>query len=180
MSPREFRDAWGEGLLLLPAPYLQAVPISEASRRFLLEAGLPEEAKPDLVFYQSPDALAPLPDVVPEMHLPVSFQRYRVLADDGGTFLCIDTEDHEHIVSVDPYQELMTRFVNSTVLELAECLLAYRALPGPEQAKTATKQTIRGWNDQLKVQFNTVDPAALSGPDNWWSSIIGELEIFTR
>ena len=179
MSPQEFSKAWGEGLLPLAASVLQAVPISEVSKQFFRDAGLPEEAKPNLVFYAPPDALASMSDMLPEMNLPLGFRRYLVLADDGGTFLCIDVEDDDHIVSVDAYQELMTRFVNSSVAKFAECLLAYRSLPEPEQAKKATKEMIKKQLDSLREQFNKIDPKALSDPDNWWSVIIEEQELFT-
>ena len=180
MSPQEFSEAWGEGLSPVAPAVLQATHIAEPAKRFLGEAGLPREAKPNLTFYSPPDMLTPMPNVLEEVDLPLDFQRYLLLADDGGTFLCIDMRDNEQVVSVDPYQELPTRVVNSAVPQFAECLLAYRALPGPEQAKGADKQTIRDWIAQLEQQFNRIDSAALSGPDNWWSVVIEELTVFTR
>ena len=181
MSPQEFAAAWGNDNLAPDVPsVVQTVPISEVSKRFLEGAGLPHEAEPNLVFYMPPDALAPLPDVLKEMDLPADFRRYLLLADDGGTFLCIDTQEKDHVVSVDAYQELPIRFVNSAVVQFAECLLAYRTLPRPEQAKSASKQEIAGWLGQIKHQFNCIDPSALRDPDNWWAVIIEELEIFTH
>lgn len=67
-----------------------------------------------IVFYAPPDTLAPLPEVVPELNLPQEYERYRLLADDGGTYFCIDTEHAGAVFWVDPYQELMLRFVNSS------------------------------------------------------------------
>jgi len=181
VSPQEFTAAWGaDDLLPVASSALQAVPLSEPSRHFLEEAGLPQEAKPNLTFYPLPDALAPLPDVLEEVDLPLDYRRYLLLADDGGTFLCIDARENGHIVSVDAYQELPTRFVNTTVSQFAECLLAYRALPGTEQAKGASKHEIRGWLSQLRDQFNGIDAEALRDADNWWSVITEELEVFTR
>ncbi len=181
MSPQEFSAAWGDGLVPFTPSELQAAPISEPLKRFLMEAGLPEEADPSLIFYPPPDAMAPIPDVVPSLGLPEGFRRYLVLADDGGLFLCADTKSRECVLAVDPYQEARTRFVNSTVPKFAEYLLAYRRVkPGPGQAEAASKQEIKGWNDRLKAQFNEIDPVALSDPNNWWAVIVEELDIFTR
>lgn len=180
MLLQDFSRAWGDGLSPVASSSLQVGCLSNTTKQFLEEVGLPQEAKPNLTFYSSPDVMAPLPSVLDEVDLPPDFQRYLLLADDGGTFLCIDAKNNEHIVSVDAYQELPTRFVNSAVPEFAECLLAYRALPVPEQTKTVDKQTLKHRLDQLKEQFDKIDVAALNDPDNWWAVVIEELEIFTR
>ncbi|WP_223652617.1 SUKH-4 family immunity protein [Hymenobacter psoromatis] len=179
MLLKDFCNVWGDGLLPLASSVLQAVPISEVSKQFFRDVCLPKEAKPNLIFYAPPDVLAPMPAMLPEISFPLGFRRYLVLADDGGTFLCIDIEDDEHVIAVDAYQELMTRFVNSTVTKFAEFLLAYRGLPEPEQAKKATRKMMKEQLDSLKEQFHKIDPEALRNPDNWWSVIIEELELFT-
>ena len=168
MSPQEFAAAWETGgLSPVARSVVQTAPLSEASKHFLEDAGLPLEAKPNLTFYAPPDALAPLPNVLKEIDFPIDFRRYLLLVDDGGTFLCIDTQEAGHIVSVDACQALPQRFVNSTLVQFAHCLLAYRTLPGPEQARGASKQEILEWLDQIKHQFNDIDPSALCAPDNW-------------
>jgi hypothetical protein len=183
ITPEQFVAQWGtQGLVRVDSETVTPLNVPVESKQFLIEAGLPKKAEPRVTLYAPPDLLASLPQMFQEddIDFPQEFGGYRVLADDTAFFLCLDEHRDGVIVAVDPYQEEPTRFVNTAVPQVAESLLAYRALPGPDQAAGANKETLRGWLEELRGHLRRIDPQALQDDNSWWSVILEQLEVFTR
>lgn len=148
-DPQEFRTQWNSEvvaklededtkLVCAPAsPYLERLPV--ATRAFLREVGLPESAAPCLTFTEVGKGLArlwevysPKPEWKPEEKKPV--ETCLMLGSDGaGSPICIDERDGtivllDHELPFDA-KRLLKRitFINSSVSQLAECLLEYNA-----------------------------------------------------
>ncbi|WP_461030281.1 SUKH-4 family immunity protein, partial [Streptomyces sparsus] len=102
---------------------------------------------------------------------------YLVMGSDFGRQLCVQYGT-AHIVAVpleaDPSgQPAMPQFVNTSLPEFTRCLALlgrmWRLRYGltPEQAGR--------WTVDFQNQLAALDPAALSGPENWWSVLLEQM-----
>ncbi|MBA3711551.1 MAG: SUKH-4 family immunity protein [Pyrinomonadaceae bacterium] len=122
--------------------------IPEASKRFLIEAGLPKSAAPYLSFTDLADSLRPVweiwgnPDDWNEADR-LRLSRYYVIGSDGnsGNPICIDEADGGNIVTLeheDWFASVM--FVNSSVPQLAEFLLLFNGADTEQQIVVELEQ----------------------------------------
>lgn len=121
-----------------------------------------------------------------KFELPVTYQRFLFLAQEldfsgnaTSIYLCLDSESNGAVYAVDSYLEQPPRFVNASVLQLAESLDAYRAVPSGSEAKAADKASIKIWVDGFAANIDRIDPAAAADKNSWWSVIIEEMRLFT-
>src|SRR5262245_38962756 len=140
MEPSEFVNRWGNlvrrlglsrgKLVTLPSVRPSAAS-SISSYRFLAEAGLPERAAPCLRFAYIAEGLKPVYEVY---GAPTDWEDedhqwlkpYLMLGSDAGDNpICLDTANQERIVWLDHEGFWAVQFVNSSVAQLAECLLVY-------------------------------------------------------
>ena len=110
--------------------------ISDASKTFLTQAGLPRKAYRGVFQFGGVFASLPrLEDVQPRVGKRYLHERYRVL---GGIaflynnqtlydhFICLQDKSEEQICMVESTEEFLVRPVNSSVSQLAEFLLLLR------------------------------------------------------
>ncbi len=127
ITPEKFKAWWGKGLVRNTEAALTHIRIPEASKRFLVEAGLPAEAHPGLQFARYEDELPTMLEAFPEDNLPADYARFRPIGVDYATIICLDEQDDGHLYSVDiEGHGLPTCFMNSSVPQLAEFLLTVR------------------------------------------------------
>jgi hypothetical protein len=93
-----------------------------------------------------------------------------VLGSDERTELRVEA-DSGRVLSVDPYGEVPTRLVNSTIEQLVRCIDAYRdyasaVLGAPDEP------TARGVAAGLSQTLADIDPAAVADPEAWWALIV--------
>jgi len=129
MKPEEFRKLWitdEDHLLTYPLDVVKTLSISRESKQFLIEAGLPESAAPFLSFGPKTGNI-PLVAVSEFWDLPISFNCYRIIGSTGnGDSICIDEPGNGSVVYLNHDNNFMKVFINSSVIHLAESLLAYR------------------------------------------------------
>lgn len=173
ITPIEFLNQWGaEGLLRYEPAALEGVDIPEVSKRFLVEAGLPRQADLELEFDLSPEELPTLPEALEEENLPAFFDRYRPIGVDTATTICLDERDKGRIYAVDIDGAIPTRFMNSSVPQLAEFLLVFRDGAGVTLPTLASEKELEASAQALEEQFRRIDPAVFSDEDNWWPLIL--------
>ena len=162
VSPKEFWEFWGDDLVRAQPQALQGVSLPAQTKEFLLQVGLPRQADLLLSFQLDLDEL-------PQVGAPSEVFR---IGTDGGTSICIDVSQGSCIVSIDPDNQLPTRFVNSGVSQLAECLMIYRNSIGGLSRKDLSDDEALNLISKLSKEIEAADPEALQGDDNWWSAII--------
>ncbi len=173
IGPEEFASTWGRPQLArVPAERLEGVAIPAESKRFLTEAGLPLEveglALPFIVAprgLQSPaeilDAGAPRP--------PECQGLRRLGSNDVGVLFCLDEARDGTVVAVSPEDALKVVFVNSSVAQLAESLLAYRRVRG-----ASLHEDDAAYSSRLRDALTEVDAAAVETEPSWWRMVVEE------
>lgn len=131
ISPSDFRNRWcdedAEPLVVYPQDALADVAISNESRVFLTSVGLPKSAAPFLDFVGPKNGV--VQTAADLWQLAPDYKRYRVIGSNGsGDPLCIDESTNGHIVYLNHDFNFRRVFINSSVPQLAESLLAYRHL----------------------------------------------------
>lgn len=124
---------------------------------------LPNEAAPFLTFHQASQP-APIWEVfgIPSEWSPAERERlapYRIIGSDGaGNPICIE-HGANSVVLLDHEDRFRTKqFVNSSVRQLAECLLAYMGERDTERFRSAIR---------------TIDATALTEKSFWWYEASG-------
>ena len=130
LRPENFKKLWTEGedrLVSFPQELIDELLISKDEKIFLVEAGLPEEASPFLTFGQTTkEFLAPVNKV---WGLPDDYNRYRIIGSNvSGDPICIDQLTYGAVVYLNHDMQFKSVLINSSVIYLAESLLAYREL----------------------------------------------------
>lgn len=124
ITPEEFINKWNVNkdgpLIKFNNQDIMVADFSDDVKRFLSIGGLPETPPPYLEFIYP--EIRPITNV---FDMPEQFQNYWFLGTTGsGDPICI-TEEEENIVFLnngDNYKEI---FVNSSLNQFAECMLAY-------------------------------------------------------
>ncbi len=139
ITPEQFKNAWEnpsfpiekfvlkhERLIPLPEEHAGLLYLPEVIREFMRVAGLPNSAAPFLSFNERDHTLKTYASVA---QADARFDRYLVIGSDGGgNMICLDDQDSYSVVLLDHDNSNAAEFVNSSVPQLAECLLAYREL----------------------------------------------------
>jgi hypothetical protein len=178
MTPAEFQDRWtaeGGELVLFAPSALADVRMPAEGRAFLLNVGLPRSAAPYLDF-RSPSG-SPLPTASEMWQLPDGFSHYRVIGSNGsGDPICIDEDEDGAIVYLNHDNEFARVFINSSVPQLAECLLAFRGLIRESQSRNGPDAYLDGNlpNDLLDGFVETlkaVDGVTLYDDSMWEAEV---------
>jgi hypothetical protein len=150
LTPEQFTSRWQSEvvakdtlpedvkLLTLPAQRLATCKIPDSARQFLVEAGLPNACAPFLGFEEVGKGLPRIWErYAPGQWQPdekIGLEHYVLIGyeDNAGNPICLDELDGrvvtvEHELLFDPRaRERRIMFVNSSIPQLAECLLLYQ------------------------------------------------------
>lgn len=126
MLPEEFVEQWDANkdgaLIKFHAQDLIRINFSEDVKNFLTIGGLPVSPAPYLEFTSSQSLLRPLTTV---FTVPVALQKYWYLGStSSGNPICI-TEKKENIVFLNHGDTYNEGFINTSISQFAESLLAY-------------------------------------------------------
>jgi hypothetical protein len=175
-TPDEFPDRWNEGeyegeLIKFPAEALADINIPDDAKRFLESNGLPRSASPFLNFKAPSDG--PLETAAQRWQLSADYNRYHVIGFDGsGNSICIDDATEGQVVYLDLNANSRRVFMNSSILQLAESLLAYRHLGSETQRRNGEDAFLDGnIPDDLKQwlhdELQRIDSAAVAEGCLW-------------
>jgi hypothetical protein len=145
------------------------------AKKFLVEAGLPEEAAPLLTF--GVISKKPLELASDVFGLPKGFSRYYIIGSNGsGDPICIDEANEGAIVLLNHDCKFKSVFVNTSVMQIAESLLAYRDLVNDAIKENGTDAYL-DWNipicllEQTKSVIQKIDPVALEKETFWFQNL---------
>lgn len=155
LTPQQFADRWqaevvaksavpdSDRLVTAPPKLIAGVSLSDENRQFLTEAGLPESCAPCLTFEDVAQGLQRIWEVFApgqwKTNEKLGLERYGMIGSDGaGNPICLDEQtgrvvliDHELLFDPKVRDRSIT-FVNSSIRQLCECLLAVSTLPSAE------------------------------------------------
>lgn len=122
----EFLERWDDDtteMVVYDAESVSSLNISDESKTFLIECGFPDEAAPYLNFESFEDSeILRLSETYGNES---EYSKYIYIGTDGdGLPICIN-EETEEITIIDVFEKQDPVFVNSSVLQMAECLLLY-------------------------------------------------------
>lgn len=128
ITPEAFKSAWqrvDENLIGCTREQIEGLGLRKDTMHFLRVAGLPDDAAPFLSFsYLAEGRLRGVDEV---FKVREGLSRYKAIGFDGnGCPICIDAGQEDRIVCLDHDQDFEAVFVNASVPQLAETLLAYR------------------------------------------------------
>jgi hypothetical protein len=158
MSPAEFVQAWlagaseyDEGLVTAAPEALATVDIPESAKTFLTEAGLPDAAAPYLSFQElQNERLLTLAAAHDRAHDEAAHTVYCIGGNGSGDPIGVNAAGQVWVFNHDA--DFDRTFVNSSVAQLAACLLAYRQL---------VADIVRGTGSYLSTAVEGKVPAEL-------------------
>ena len=135
MQPSEFRKAWTEvedNLRPISLDTLNKFGLNEEVIDFLNISGLPDSAAPFLDFvgdWNTRDQYSMINKLPDLFNIPdSSYDKYIVIGSDGsGNCIACDTSKNCMIEWLDHEDYFSAEFMNSSIGQLANCLLVYRA-----------------------------------------------------
>ncbi len=165
MTPDEFVRMWHGARSQMQPDVAAQLEIPKASRRFLVDAGLPVDVGFNSLGF---DLSGPLRRLPHDWSL-VQISRPR----QGGAVLFIHEAHQGAVVQVEPHRNALTaQFLNSSVEQHAACWLAWRTIvegsAGQDDLTTA---------QLLRQAFVAEDAAAVASDELPWAILLHEIEL---
>ena len=164
LTVQDFTRKWKSGddepLVKLPPTAVKAVKIPDEARAFLTAAGLPRSAAPFLGFGAMGEGLRLVKDL--SRRADPSVANLAIIGGDGaGNPICVSEQGQVLLVE---HEDMTTStFMNSTVQQLAECLLAARTIYEMDDIPRKTLATM------FVSQIEKIDPPAMVEGAFWKS-----------
>jgi len=175
ITPETFKSGWqrvDENLIACAREQVEGLGFREDTMHFLRVAGLPDDAAPFLSFgYLAEGRLRGVDDI---FKVRESLSRYKAIGFDGnGSPICIDVGQGDRIFCLDHDQDFEAVFVNASVHQLAETLLAYRdfveeVLAGNGRQAGVDETFTDAQLGRLKAQIASIDAEA-GQPGGFWN-----------
>lgn len=189
MTAAAFKNSWtanGESLSPLSPHRLDGLNLLPSTAEFLIHTGLPEDAAPFLSFVQDNDEILNGINKLSDQYdfLGPGYESYIVIGSCGnGDPIAINTDNQDQIVRLDHEDMFSAHFFNSSILSLAECLLAYRNFIQAMQDENGEDayMNVDFTNEQfetLKQQFFIADSRVLT-EDGFWKEQL-EMDLAER
>ncbi len=182
MEPEQFNAVWNTELdgplLRFDAEALEAVPLTEEARRFLIEAGLPGDSAPYLEFRSGEGTLS---DLKTAFGMPKEYSAYWLLGTTGyGDPVCLKAGSSQ-VVCIRMEQGGTEWFINSSVPQFAEFLLVYAELVQRTIRENGPDAFLENEipPDTLKWvvrEFGRIDPAAFAQGTFWRQEVEERLQ----
>jgi len=187
LTPQEFVRRWkSSDLIRYEERDVRALEIPEASKRLLIEAGLPPKAR--LGYYQEASIHVPVlgDTFTGKFPFPPDCAHFRVLLVDWMDFntghyeivrlICLDERTHGQVMAIGPDSnlEMNSLFLNSSIPQYAEFQLVYDEYKiwarKQRQAREDTGRpfTYTQWkakSHEVRRQLYEIDPSAFINPE---------------
>jgi len=172
MTAEKFKEIWvknGDTTSPLNSDQLESFKLGAETVDFLIKSGLPDQASPYLSFAQDSgeefEQIALLSKLYP--FLGQEFERYVSIGFDGnGDVIAINSKENDQIEWLDHEDYFSSRFMNSSILQLAQFLSIYRDFTETIIAENGEEALIdANFTDEqysaLMQKMNESDPKAL-------------------
>jgi len=132
MTPEEFKIIWtknGDEISPINHVQLKELKLTKSTFDFLTISGLPEEASPFLTFAKdSGDEYEKIRLLTQQYDfLESEFDKFIVIGSDGnGDVIAVNTKENDQIEWLDHEDYFSSRFMNSSIIQLADFLKIYR------------------------------------------------------
>ena len=180
MSPQEFKEAWTaaeDNLRTIPGKTLERFRLNKETYTFLSQVGLPSEAAPFVNFvgdFRQDDKWDSI-GLLNERFgfLDADFSRYIVIGSDGsGNVLAINNRQNCRIEWLNHEENFSASYMNASILQMAECFLAYRDYMDAIKKNRAESTTVdykfpRLQMDLLRKKIAGIDNKALA--EGFWN-----------
>lgn len=182
MTQEQFRQTWTsneDNLSPLSPESLVGLNLKPETASFLTNVGLPSDAAPFLSFVQNnSDGYITINKLTQYYDfLEPDFEKYVVIGScSDGDVIAVNTEDNDIVVWLDHEDYFSSRFFNSSINSLAECLLIYRDFiqnilrENGEDAYINSEFTDEQF-DSLKQKLAVADFKAITEDGFWKSSL---------
>jgi hypothetical protein len=161
MTHEEIVNFWGrENLKSWSESSLRDVIISQSSKQFLLEVGLPHQDDWTLRFISETSQIPRVP----------SRSNCRIIGFDGPVPICLDERHHGSAVAVEMGIGRTERFINTSVERFAEFLVLYQEYR--TAARTLSEDETLKFIPSIEERMHKVDPKAFDDRNNYWPVII--------
>lgn len=183
MTPEEFKIIWtknGDATSPINPIQLKELKLTKNTVDFLTISGLPEEASPFLTFVKESGDEYETITLLTEQYdfLESEFDKFIVIGSDGnGDVITVNTKKNDQIEWLDHEDYFSSRFMNSSIIHLADFLKIYRDFNEiilTENGEDAVMDC--NFTDEqfeiLKQKMMKADPKAIE--NGFWN---GELEM---
>ncbi|MCM3004563.1 SUKH-4 family immunity protein [Priestia koreensis] len=175
--PEEFNEKWDVGkngpLIKCNADDLMSTNFSDNVKTFLTVGGLPESPPPYLEFTSLKSCIRPITSV---FNLPEAFQKYWFLGSTSASDSICIVENQEHIVVLHHSNRDQEVFINSSINQFAECLLAYvkmidRAIELNGEDAFIDQDIPESVISRLKESLRSIDATCIEEECFWFTEI---------
>ena len=190
MGHQAFRHRWrltareDEGINYAPGELtfyssseLDHTNLSPATKKFLIEGGLPKETVHGCIDFNAKIASSTIESLKDQILLEGDhFNHYYIIGNVENGWICINSDAKDQVVVVDTdYPDLVESgknassrhyqgefFMNSSVVQLAECLLTY------QEFWHEHKEMNEALQEELQEKMRAIDPACMEENTFWW------------
>lgn len=180
ISSEEFTRRWGKDVLRRPSAEMFAdVRLPDDQKQFLLDVGFPQCSYFNVEYCDLSRGLRRL-SVVDQWKPSYQGDWDRLLLIgfvDAEIVVCLDEADNGKVVGVTswmPRRDLL----NTSVIHLAKCLLAYREVEIEMQSDELTKEQVKHRFKRFRDAIRVIDPAVLEmacDDGGIWSCVLEEM-----
>jgi hypothetical protein len=157
---QEARRLWGDNIAPISSDAI-AENISDGTRWFLTNVGLPTDSPFAVNFYHDEQLLEPV---------SVGQTEFLALGEDHGTVLGVRAGTDE-LWTVHPAGIIPQRFVNSRLSAFILFLGLYVSRRR-DLEEASDDETLVALVQEIREQFTSRDAPALADPENWWSLVL--------
>jgi hypothetical protein len=174
----EFRTAFADdGLVLFPESAVSSLSIDPQDAEWLISVGLPDSAAPFLSFGTEYEINIP---TLTELWGIADGSQYRIIGSNGsGDPVAIDTATSGHVVYLNHDNNFQRVFINSSIMQLACCLLACKRLIKEAQVVNGPEAYLDG-NVPADVRARFISTIESSDPpaivDGMWADELAQLD----
>lgn len=179
ISPERFISEWGtDELIRNSLNAFNNTNIPEASRDFLVKAGLPKDTVLQLSFDRPEDELPRLWDAFHDQYdLPIEYNRYLAIGVGYVPIVCLDEKEGGGIYAIDVAGHHSNSFMNSSVPQLAETLLAWRSSTNWAEQNEPNDEEAMEHAQRLEQTIQRIDARAIEEKDSYWRQALRDALI---
>ncbi|MGC3966000.1 MAG: SUKH-4 family immunity protein [Pirellulales bacterium] len=165
ITPKEFRAIFAKrGLVQFSATAVRRLSLAAADANWLTEIGLPRSAAPYIDF--GGKHVIEIPTAADMWRIPNASQYYVIGSNGSGDPVAIDTASQGQVVYLNHDDNFCRVFINSSVLQLAESLVAYVQLIRETQAVNGPDAFLDGnvpptTQTKFAAAMSNIDSAAI-------------------